>query len=389
MRRAFKVLIVLTFFVAVTGASAYFFWVKSAPAIGDDEQTLPADGKLHILVLGVDPGWVEPGKAGIGRSDTIMLATYDPKTGEISLLSIPRDTRVEIPGHGMDKINHAYAYGGIELTVKTVRAFLNVPIRYYLKIDTTGFVKLVDAIGGVTIDVEKDMDWDDYAGNLHIHLKKGLQTLNGEDANGYVRFRHTDSDQARAARQQKFIGAAIKQVLKPANLLKVPELIRIGFQTVQTNLPLTVALRYAPAVSALKPDTINSYTVDGEDTYIDHIYYFLPDLDKLTEVVDNYFYADVDKTANQGVKVAVRYGNGNRASADEVATLLQKSGFQVASVTAADRDDYQVTQVISTKKQTDGAVRVAEAISAPEVLLDTEAGTNVDVIVIVGKDMLP
>lgn len=388
MSRKLTVLLTLTFFLLVTGGSAYWFWIRTPDVVDGDEAPLPADGKLHALVLGVDPGWTAPGKPGIGRSDTIMLATYDPKTGDVSLLSIPRDTRVEIPGRGMDKINHAFAYGGVELTRQTVQNFLQVPVRYYVKIDTTGFIKLVDAIGGVTIDVEKDMDWDDYAGNLHIHLKKGLQTLDGKNANDYVRFRHTDSDVARAARQQKFIAAAIKQTLKPANLLKIPELIRIGFETVQTNIPLTTMLRYAPAVSSIK-DNVSTYTVEGEDKYIDGIYYYVPNMEKLNQLVETYFYSGIDRVANSEVRVAVRYGNGSRASANQVAELLQKSGFNVKSVTAADSSDYPVTQVLSVAKDTAGAVRVAEAIAAPEVLLDPGAGTDVDVVVILGKDMLP
>lgn len=389
MSRKFTFLIILTFFLIVAGVSAYFFWSGSVAVTGDNGQTLPADGKLHMLILGVDPGWVTPGHAGTGRSDTIMLATYDPKTGEVSLLSIPRDTRVAIPGHGEDKINAAYAYGGVELAMQTVRNFLNVPIQYYVKIDTTGFSRLVDAIGGVTIDVEKDMNWDDNAGNLHIHLQKGLQTLNGAQAEGYVRFRHTDSDFARAARQQKFIAAALKQVLTPANLLKIPTLMRIGFQTVQTNIPLPVALRYSTAIKSVQADKVASYTVEGSDTYIDGVYYMLPNVDKMNQLIETTFYAGIDRTANGQVKVIVRYGNGSRSSADKMAQLLEKLGFQVLSVSAADRSDYQVTQVLSTKQETAGAVSVAEAISAPEVLLDTQAGTTADVIVIVGKDMLP
>ena len=382
MSRKLRVLVLLTFFLSVTGVSAYWFWIRaSIPTAGPN-----ADGKLRVLILGVDPGWSAPGKPGIGRSDTIMLATYDPKAGGVSLLSIPRDSRVEIPGHGLDKINAAYAFGGVELARQTVQDFLKVPIRYYLKVDVTGFARLVDAIGGVTIDVAKDMDWDDNAGNLHIHLKKGLQTLDGKNALDYVRFRHTDSDLVRASRQQGFIAAAIKQVLKPANLLKIPELVRIGFATVQTNVPLTTVLRQAPKVPSIK-DNITSYTVEGTSSYIKGISYFLPDLDKLDQLIETYLYTGVDRVANSEVKVAIRYGNGDRESANQVAELLQKLGFQVQGVTAADNDNYLVTQVLSVKKDTAGAVRVAEAISAPEVLLDPATGTGVDVIVILGKDM--
>ncbi|MGI6357792.1 MAG: LCP family protein [Bacillota bacterium] len=389
MSRRFSFLVILTFFLVMTGASTYWFWLRTPDVIdGAEPGPLPADGKLHVLILGVDPGWIAPGQPGVGRSDTIMLATYDPKEGEVSLLSIPRDTRVEIPGReGRDKINHAYAYGGVQLAMQTVQNFLNVPIRYYITIDTNGFPRLVDTIGGVTIDVEKNMDWDDEAGNLHIHLKKGVQTLNGEDALGYVRYRHTDSDLARSQRQQKFIAAAIKQLLKPANLLKIPELIRIGFETVQTNIPFSVALRHAPAVASLK-DKVNSYTIDGADRYIDGIYYYVPNMEKVEEMVEAYFYAGVDRLANSGVRVQLQYGNGSRQNANQVAELLRKNGFQVVSIREAD-GKYPVTQVFSVTDQTDGAVRVAEAITAQEVLLDPEAGTDVDVVVILGEDMLP
>ncbi len=388
MSRKLTFLVILTFFVTMTGASAYWFWLRTPEiAIGDEPGPLSADGKLHVLILGVDPGWVAPGKPGVGRSDTIMLATYDPKEGGISLLSIPRDTRVEIPGRGKDKINHAYAYGGVELARQTVQSFLNVPIRYYVVIDTTGFIRLVEEIGGVPIYVEKDMDWDDDAGNLHIHLKKGQQTLNGEDANGYVRFRHTDSDLMRAERQQKFISATIKQVLKPANLLKIPQLIRIGFETVNTNIPFSVALRYAPAASSLK-DNVDSYTIDGKDQYIDGVYYYIPNMEKVEEMVETYFYAGVDRVANAGVRVEVRYGHGSRKNANQVADLLRKNGFQVIRIGEAE-GEHPVTQVFSITDNTEAAVRVAEAITAREVLLDAEVGADVDVVVILGKDMLP
>lgn len=388
MRRRIVWLVMLTFLVLITGMHSYYTWIR-LPDAGEYEP-IAADGKLRILVLGVDPGWTAPGKPGIGRSDTLMLATYDPKGGDVSLLSIPRDTRVEIPGReGMYRINSAYAFGGVELTRQTVRDFLSIPINYYVKVDVTGFTRLVDAIGGVPIDVEKDMDYDDNAGNLHIHLKKGPQTLNGEDALDYVRYRHTDSDLARAKRQQKFIAAAIKQVLKPANLLKIPELMQVAFETVQTNIPLTTILRYAPAISSLK-DSVTSFTLEGDDEYINGAYYFIPDRDKLDQMVQDYLSSDTDRSANAAVKVTVRYGNGSHKSADRVAATLQKLGFQVPYITAADDDDYQVTQVFSlTKAMGEAAVRVAEAISATEVLLDPSAGTGVDVVVIVGRDMLP
>lgn len=389
MARRKTFLVMAVFFIVVTIASTWFFWVRTESAIGDD-QTLPADGKLHVLLVGVDDGLYAPDKKGRGRSDTLMVASYDPKSGEISLLSIPRDTRVEIPGRKYkERINHAFAYGGIDLTMRTVRQFLHIPLRYYVQIDTAGFRRLVDAIGGVPIDVEKDMKYTDKAGGLYIDLKAGPQVLNGEQAEGYVRFRKTDSDLMRAQRQQKFIAAAIKEVVKPGNLLKINQLYKIATDAVQTNIPVGVALRYLPLVKSLQGDKITTHTIEGSDLWLRGVYYYEPDMDKLAELVETYFYSGLDKSINQQIKVRVAIGNGNQGSGKEVAHLLSKNGFDVRDVIMADRSDYQVSQVISTRKQSDGAVAVAEVLSIHEILRDIQAKETADVIVIVGKDMLP
>lgn len=387
MRRKLTVLALLTSFLVITGLSTWFFMVRSVPASASGEETI--DSRLNVLILGVDAGLLPHGKKAPPRSDTLMLASFDPDTKQISLLSVPRDTRVTIPGReGKDKINHAFAYGGVDLSIQTVSNFLDLPIRYYLQVNSDGLRRLVDAIGGVPIDVEKDMDYDDYAGNLHIHLKKGFQTLNGEQAEGYVRFRHTDSDLARAARQQKFIKAAIKQALKPANLLKIGELFSIAMETVQTNIPLTVGLRYLPMVQAFQPDNITTYTVEGSDATIEGVYYWEPDTTHLQEVLDANFRQTADAN-NAKYKVSVRYANGDKASGERVAQSLQKLGFQVVEVIPGDRNDQKVSEVISRRSDPAGALVVARALSIPTVLKDTKGRSEADVIVIVGQDMRP
>lgn len=389
MARKGKALFLAVFFIAVTLASASFFGYTTGRTQGD-ASVLPADGKLHVLLIGEDDGLVAPGQKVRGRSDTLMVASFDPKTGEISLLSIPRDTRVAIPGKKhKEKINHAFAYGGIELTLQTVRQFLGIPIRYYAQIDTSGFRKLVDTIGGVPLDVEKDMKYTDKAGGLYIDLEAGPQILNGEQAEGYVRFRKTDSDLARAERQQKFITAAVKQILKPGNLLKIDQLFRIAADTVQTNIPLGVGVRYLPMLKSLQGDKITSYTVEGEDAWIDGTYYYEPDVAKLEELVETYFYSQVNYSANQQTKVGIAIGNGSRSSAEQVAQLLKKHGFQVISISLAEESEALISQVISTRRDSQSAVAVAEVLSVQEVLLDVQADAAADVIVIVGKDMLP
>ena len=216
MRRKRAILMLAVFFIAITAGSAWFFRKHGEvePIVGGGDEVLPADGKLHVLIIGEDDGLVAPGKSVTGRSDTLMVASYDPKSGDVSLLSIPRDTLVEIPGRvNQDKINHAFVFGGVDLTLRTVSKFLNMPLRYYVHVQTDGFRRIVDALGGVTIDVEKNMRYKDEAGDLYINLKQGEQVLTGKQAEGYVRYR-LDSDIKRTERQQKFIAAALKGFLE-------------------------------------------------------------------------------------------------------------------------------------------------------------------------------
>ncbi|MBQ7454044.1 MAG: LCP family protein, partial [Selenomonadaceae bacterium] len=165
-----------------------------------EEELIKATDKVTIIIMGVDVR-----KDDVGRSDTLMIATVDPRIDQATLLSIPRDTRVRIRGRGYDKINAAFAYGGVELTTSTVENFLGIDIDHYIMIDTSSFVKIIDAIGGVDIDVEKRMvyedPWDDNGG-LVIDLYPGQQHMDGKTAVTYVRYRDSEGDIGRVKRQQ-------------------------------------------------------------------------------------------------------------------------------------------------------------------------------------------
>ncbi|MDB5099829.1 MAG: Cell envelope-related transcriptional attenuator domain containing protein [Cyanobacteria bacterium RYN_339] len=158
-----------------------------------------------------------------GNTDTMILARLDPARNQARLLSIPRDTRVPIPGHGTFKINAANPYGGARLAVETVSGFLGVPVDRYMVINTQGVIQLVDALGGVNVFVPRPMNYDDNTGKLHIHLDKGWNHLDGRHAHDFLRFRHDDQgDIGRVQRQQAFMQAVMGQYLSPMNLLKTP-----------------------------------------------------------------------------------------------------------------------------------------------------------------------
>ncbi|MCX6379511.1 MAG: LCP family protein [Armatimonadetes bacterium] len=177
---------------------------------------------LTVLLLGCDHDYSEvlvnhPLKGSRGRSDAIMIARLDLDNKTINILSIPRDTAVRIEKHGTRKINSAHQYGGPELVKSTIKSVFGIDVDYYTTIDFEAFQKMVDAVGGVDVEVHKRLKYDDNWGGLHIDLYPGLQHLDGYKAMGYVRMRHSDSDFERAKRQHEFLEALRGRVTNPLN----------------------------------------------------------------------------------------------------------------------------------------------------------------------------
>ncbi|MDN5363724.1 MAG: polyisoprenyl-teichoic acid--peptidoglycan teichoic acid transferase [Eubacteriales bacterium] len=237
-----------------------------------------SDEAVYILALGTDER-LENERA---RTDTIMIFRLDPKTKEVRLLSIPRDTYVDIPGRGKDKVNHAHAFGGIPLTLATVKKFTGLPIHYYVRTNFEGFKDIVDTLGGVTIYVEKDMVSG--SGKYAINLKKGYHRLNGEQALQYVRFRHDpQGDIGRIERQQKFIKAVLDEMMQSGTLLKLPTLLPQLQKAVETNMTITDALRLKKMVEG--GGEMKRYSIPGEPLWLNGISYWKPDMQKTREVI--------------------------------------------------------------------------------------------------------
>jgi LCP family protein required for cell wall assembly len=208
----------------------------------------PDPGKPEtIMALGTD-GRLGADTGGGQRSDTILLARLDAHSRAISLMSIPRDLRVEIPGYGLDKINAAYALGGTQLTVKTVKALLSTPghpfkINHVVEVNFTGFHKLVDYLGCVYVDVDRHYlnSVGGPLGYATIDIPEGYQKLCGAQALAYVRYRHTDSDLVRAARQQDFVRQMLRQPQVRAKLTfgRRKQLIRLAGKFTRTDRGLS------------------------------------------------------------------------------------------------------------------------------------------------------
>jgi len=265
--------------IIVAGASYLFF----SGGIGLNKSKRTAEfavgqHKVNILVLGVDER-----SGDQGRSDTMFVATIDEATKSVSLLSVPRDTRVKIPGHGWDKINHAYANGGSQLSQKAVENLLGIPIDYYVTIDFAGFYKIVDAVGGVDVDVEKRMYYEDPYDELVIDIQPGMQHMNGKTAIQYVRYRDSEGDIGRIERQQKFIKAMFKQLASPSVITRIPNIIREVDAVLKTDLSTADMLSLAKLVNDAAKQGIKTDTVPGKPAYIADISYWLPDIVGLRE----------------------------------------------------------------------------------------------------------
>ncbi len=267
----------------IGGCAFSFLDGSSGKSQSTNALTPVTGGKINILVLGVDER-----EDDVGRSDTTFVVTIDKSSKKVSLLSIPRDTRVAIPGHGWDKINHAYADGGAGLSKKTVENLLGIPVNYTVTISFSGFVKIIDALGGVTIDVDKRMYYSDPYddnGGLLIDLKPGLQHLDGKTAVQYVRYRDEEGDIGRVTRQQKFMKAVLQEAGKPQVIAKLPELIKEFAGAVRTDMPVSEMLQLIPLAHDAAQQGLNADTVDGTPVYIQDVSYWLPNIVELRQKV--------------------------------------------------------------------------------------------------------
>ena len=225
--------------------------------------------RLNILVVGIDYNYNDQGILYTkgARTDTIIVLSLSREASFFNIVSIPRDTQVMIAEDiGYDKINSAYSYGGIEQTRETVSEFLGIPIHHHVILKVSGAKDVVDALGGLPVDVEKNMDYDDNWGKLHIHLKKGPQILDGEQAVGYARFRmDEEGDRGRIRRQQQVVRALGRKLKEPALLSRLNELSRVINQNIETDLQLLPMIDLANLYSSFDFAKMRNASIVGDD----------------------------------------------------------------------------------------------------------------------------
>lgn len=406
IKLVFKFTLILFILVGLVFGSVIAYSKISGKDIGELSNGLfgeeTKESKI-VLVAGLHPEGP--------LTDFIMLAKYNPETGMINAISIPRDTKVVGTVDG--KINSAYAKKrDIKALAEKVRDLTGVTAENYVIFDTGAVRKMVDAIGGIPIDVKIDMKYDDNEQDLHIDIKKGYQVLNGEKAEQFIRFRKNNDgsgyplgDVQRIEAQQEFIKAAIKEVLKPSTLLKIGDLISLGLESVKTDITFGDIFEYLEDVKNFDMSKFRIETLPGEGMYIGPTSYYVHESEKTKKLVDEMFINDdlytdisyVEEVAQpvvsnnvvvkekSDIKIEVLNGTSRNGLANSVATKLKEKGYNVTKIGNNGNKDSIKTSIINRTEE-NYAKEIKSFLGKGAVKTEIEVDSKVDVTVILGSD---
>ena len=350
-------------------------------------------GRQNILLLGVDSngGKSDPFKGT--RSDTIMVISIDPFSKSVNAISIPRDSKVYMAdGRGLDKINAAHAFGGPELTIKTIRDTFGIKINHYIAVDYNCIKELVEALGGVTVKVEKRMRYRDRAGHLNIDLYPGLQTLNADEAVGYLRYRHDAiGDIGRMQRQQWFVRGLVKKLQSPEVIARIPQLIQLASKYIKTDMNFYDLSQLAIFAKSIDFADIQTATLPGKPSNHGSISYWLLEADKTQEIIDRLVYRTEMPKKDNELTVSLLYPRDYASRAAEMKDALTQAGYVVicsrpskeSHTQILSHSGYATLSAAKTFRQTLPEMKKAQFILSPSNYLCGES----DFTLVVSRDL--
>lgn len=352
---------------------------------------------INILVLGMDEardGSEKSEDVFAGRSDTMLLVRIDPANNTASILSIPRDTRVSIPGAGIRKINHANVEGGPQLAAEVVSSALNgVTIDRYVRVSTSAFREMVDLLGGVEVYVPAPMKYVDNTQKLTIDLEQGNQVLNGDQAEQFARFRHDgNGDIGRVQRQQQLIRALRERITNPAVITKLPEAIALFQKYIDTNLSLEEMLALANFGLNLERDDFRMVMLPGRfsspSEYVAS--YWIMDREGRDQVMGDYFgmssVASVNHRDVNQLRIAVQNASGEPNMARQVVELLRDRGFNNVYMVQDWSGKEDQTQIIVQRGDLQGATTVETMLGIGTIIPASTGDLDSDLTIRVGAD---
>ncbi len=404
------------------GSASVFEQLKHLATAGDRPLEGESEGRINVLLLGIGGEAHEGGQL----SDTIIVASIDPAKSKLGLLSLPRDLVVAIPGVGWQKINAAHAYGaasspdtagaGAALAKETIENTSGQEIHYYIKLDFEGFTKVVDALGGIRVDVPvafTDASYpDENFGYAPVHFDAGWQTFTGEQALKYVRSRHgtegQGTDFSRAARQQQILEAllarvsALSTLLNPNKLLALSDIIGTH---IETDMELWQLLRLYDIGKNISTGAVTQVVLSNEaggllvaDTNEEGTYLLRPrlgaaDFSEIQAAAQNILGSGAQASReirDAGLRIAIQNGTAREGLAAATSQKLQTLPYRVTEVSNAEKQDYERTVIykLSSQAKEEDISLIRQALNAnvapavPDFLLEVDA----DVVIIVGTD---
>jgi LCP family protein required for cell wall assembly len=375
------------------GAVAFVAWIGglfSSPTPGSTP-----GARTQLLFLGIDH--IAPGAKS--RSDTVAVISLQHK--DVRVLSLARDLKLKFPDGVFRKVNAAHAVGGPDYAREVISGFLGVPLRYYVIVDYEGVAKLIDLVGGVTLDVKEPMKHQDTKQNLYIDIPAGVQRFDGAKALAYARFRseRTGGDLGRIQRQHQLFAALLQQVkLRNANL---NQLLPEAMKHIKTNLTLSEVSGLVEPLKGVTPQQVQLKILSGrpeKDPVLGEV--LVPDPIAVRELVDEILLGQPVVT-NDDIRVLVLNGSGAPGIACATRDTLQRKHFSAEHCRNADRQDYPKTFIIDINGGAEKAWRLKQAlgITAAEVIAPEKAPatldglkakgiswSNLDFLLILGKD---
>ncbi|WP_339381372.1 LCP family protein [Brasilonema sp. UFV-L1] len=333
-----------------------------------------------------------------GLSDVMLLLRFDPEKKKIIMLSIPRDTRVYTEDHGVKKINAANIQGGLALSAKTVSQLLGgVEIDRYVRINVLGVSKLIDALGGVTVDVPKDMKYQDDSQHLYINLKAGKQHLNGDKTLQLLRYRHDGlGDIGRVQRQQMVTKSLIEQTLNPSLIGRLPEIIKVIQSHIDTNLTVEELMTLAGfGMQNNGSNNVEMFMLPGRYSQKGELdaSYWIPDSDRITAMMTERFDLEPVQTSQASSPSTLQIDIqdttlSDRTSVQDFITKLQQAGYTNVYVSNSWSESVDVTKIVAQQTDSASAEAIRNILGFGEVQVPNTPYLDSHITIVLGKDWL-
>ncbi len=332
-----------------------------------------------------------------GLADTMLLLRFDPLEGKFSVLSIPRDTKTYIKGHGLRKINEANYHGGPALAAETVSNLLEgVTIDRYVRVNVQGIEKLIDALGGVDVYVPKDMKYTDHSQHLYINLKQGEQHLNGDQAIQFLRFRYDAyGDIGRVQRQQMLMRSVVEQALNPKTILKIPEILSVIHSHIDTNLTVNELMALAAFTGQKDRSDVKMLMLPGDfNDPEEELSYWLPNHRAIETMMAKHFDVgyhlhESDYRDPTRLRIAIQDSTDDPEAVQALVDYLQKEGYRRIFVNQQTWDKPLATTKILAQKGDDiSAAEIRAYLNMGEVLVESTGVLASDITIQLGLDWI-